>query len=278
MLTDDIFVIKSDGSRERFSFEKLERSLRHAGASEALAKEVSVHVQNEAVGNMSTYDIYRHAFEVLRKQSHQTATRYSLRRALLALGPTGFPFERFIGEILKRRGYQVLIGQIIRGHCAEHEVDVVAWNAQKLVMAEAKFHHELGYKSDLKVALYVKARFDDLQKGVYSFGGRKKLDEGWLITNTKFTERAISYSECAGVHLLGWNYPRTENLHHLIEETGLHPITSLTSLSEKEKQLLLAQGIVLCDNIRTETDKIRSLGFSKEVLERAISESNILCP
>lgn len=41
-------------------------------------------------------------------------------------------------------------------------------------MAEAKFHNELGIKSDLKVVLYVKARFDDLKENVYMYGKERK--------------------------------------------------------------------------------------------------------
>ena len=42
------------------------------------------------------------------------------------------------------------------GHCVEHEVDVMAWNENKLIIAEAKFHNAIGLKSDLKVALMLK--------------------------------------------------------------------------------------------------------------------------
>lgn len=278
MSESGIYVTKSDGARERFSFEKLRGSLRHAGASEALASEVSSHVEQEVVNGMTTSDIYRHAFSLLHGKERGTAVRYSLRRSLLALGPTGFPFEKFIGEVYKRKGYSVLLDQTVQGKCVDHEMDVVAWSDQKLIMAEAKYHHELAYKSDVKVALYVKARFDDLIAAEFSYGSRKRIDECWLITNTKFTEKAITYGECAGVRLLGWNYPRGANLHHLIEETGLHPVTCLTTLSDGQKRLLMEQGIVLCESIRHEREKLRSLGFDERLIEETEAESSVLCP
>lgn len=274
----DLFVVKSNGEREQFSFEKLRESLRRAGASEGAANEVSAHVRKEVVNGMTTSDIYRHAFSVLHSRERVAAVRYSLRRSLLELGPTGFPFEKFIAEVFKKRGYSVLLDQIVQGRCIDHEMDIVAWNDSKLMMVEAKYHHELAYKSDVKVVLYVKSRFDDLYASEFSYGGLKRLDEGWLITNTKFTEKAIRYAECSGVRLLGWNYPKENNLHKLIEETGLHPITCLTTLSDAQKKRLMEQGVVLCESIRNEKEKMRGLGFDDRLIEAAEAESSVLCP
>lgn len=278
MSEPNVFVVKANGEQERFSEEKLRTSLHHSGASERVAEEVAGHVASELVSGMTTGDIYRHAFSILHSKERKAAVRYSLRRSLLALGPTGFPFEKFIAEVYKRKGFSVLTDQTVQGKCVDHEVDVVMWNDAKLMMVEAKYHHELAYKSDVKVALYVKARFDDLYGGEFSYGGRRKLDEGWLITNTKFTEKAIQYGECVGVRLLGWNYPKEGNLHDLIETTGLHPVTCLTTLSESQKRTLMEQGIVLCESVRTEKARMRSLGFDERLIEEAESESNALCP
>src|SRR3989338_7792844 len=260
----DIFIVKSNGERERFSFDKLEASLVRSGANTELAKEVTAHVEKEAVNGMTTGDIYRHAFSILHARERSAAVRYSLRRSLLALGPTGFPFEKFVGEVLKRRGYQVLLDQTLLGHCVDHEMDIVAWNAEKLMMIEAKYHHELAYKSDVKVVLYVKSRFDDLYAASFSYGNRTKLDEGWLITNTKFTDKAIKYAQCSGVKLVGWNYPERGNLHDLIATAGIHPITCLTTLSFGEKQTLMEQGIVLCEDFIAQKAKLKALGWGDE--------------
>lgn len=279
MSSPDIEVIKIDGTKERFDQAKLQESLRRSGASERVASEVAAHIGRELVNGMTTSDIYRHAFSVLRDKQKKASARYSLRRSLLALGPTGFPFEKFIGEIFKKKGFSVLLDQMVHGRCVEHEMDIVAWNNEKLIMAEAKYHHELAYKSDLKVALYVKARFDDLYAAAsLTYGNRTKLDEGWLITNTKFTEKAIRYAECNGVKLIGWNYPEKGNLHDLVEETGVHPVTCLTSLSEGQKRALMEQGIVLCESIKSEKVKLRSLGFDEQLIAEMEAESKILCP
>jgi hypothetical protein len=190
------------------------------------------------------------------------AIKYSLRRALSELGPDGFPFEKYVAKIFQSWGYETLIDQNVLGICVPHEVDVVAWNKDKLIMVEAKFHNELALKSDLKVALYIKARFDDLKGNSFNYGGiTRTLDEGWLVTNTKFTDQAIRYGECNGVKMLGWNYPAKGNLQDIIEELHLHPLTCLISLSNSHKSALLKKGMVLCTDIYNNQNILAEIGI-----------------
>ena len=132
-----------------------------------------------------------------------------------------------------------------------HEVDVVAYNDKKLLMVEAKFHNELGTKSDLKVVLYIKARFDDLRGNVFNYGkSNRRITDSWLVTNTKFSSTAIHYGICQNLTMIGGNYPDKGNLQDMIENEGLHPITGLFSLSSADKRLLIKEGIVLSSNIK----------------------------
>ena len=219
---EKIFVVKTDGTRQEFDVRKLSASLAKAGASEVAREKIVSHISSEIKNGMTTNDIYHHAFELLRKLEKPVAERYSLKRALAALGPTGFPFEHFIADIFKAKGFETLTDQVVRGKCTAHEMDVVAWKEGELIMVEAKFHHEFGMKSDVKVALYVKARFDDLYGRVFSYGGKERaLTKSILVTNTHFTDKAMEYSECAGVALIGWNYPVRGNLHDMIIESGV---------------------------------------------------------
>ncbi|OHA20787.1 MAG: hypothetical protein A2849_02815, partial [Candidatus Taylorbacteria bacterium RIFCSPHIGHO2_01_FULL_51_15] len=240
-----VFIVKSDGTRQAFDGRKLEASLKKAGASLPVTEKIAGHIEREIEDGMSTSAIYRHAYELLHKFERPASARYSLKRAIAELGPSGFPFEKFVAELFKARGFETLTDQMVDGKCTNHEMDVVIWNENRLIMAEAKFHNEIGIKSDLKVALYIKARFDDLKGQKFMFGKERLLDEGLLITNTNFTTQAIKYSECSGVRLIGWNYPRSGNLHDLIEGEQLHPITCLSTLSSVEKKGLLDKGVVL---------------------------------
>lgn len=278
MAENKIYIIKTNGAKEEFSIAKLDDSLLRAGASTDVREKITRHISREIEDGMSTKAIYGHAFELLHKFERPVATRYSLKRAISDLGPSGFPFEKFVAEIFKAKGFETRTDEMVQGKCVDHEIDVVAWNENKLIMMEAKFHNELGMKSDLKVALYVKARYDDLKGREFLYGKSRHLDEGILITNTNFTEKAIQYSECAGAKLIGWNYPKVGNLHDMIEDAGLHPITCLTSLTVHEKRSVMDKGLTLCRNVRDGGEILASAGLSKDSIAKAVEESAYLCP
>jgi hypothetical protein len=274
MSIEPVYVVKSDGTREPFDVSKLTHSLKRAGASSKAVGEVLNHIDAHVSQDITTHEIYKHAFELLHKFDHPVALKYSLKRAIQELGPSGFPFEDFIAEIFRAQGYEAVSGQMVKGFCVEHEVDVVAWNDEKLIMVEAKFHNELGVKSDLKVALYVKARFDDLRKMKFNYGGKQReLNEGWLVTNTKFSSSAIEYGSCqGGLTMIGWNYPPKGNLNDMIIEAKLHPLTCLVSLNGREKKMLLDQGVVLCKTIFENQQLLSDIGLSPEESKKVLEE------
>jgi hypothetical protein len=273
MISKPIYIIKADGGSELFDIQKLKFSLKRAGTSEKVVNEIVDHIGAELKDGMTTRDIYRHAFEMLHKQEKPIAIKYSLKKAVLELGPSGFPFEKFIAEIFKVKGYKTLTGQVVQGFCVEHEVDIIAWNKEQLIMCEAKFHNEPGMKSDLKVALYVKARFDDLRQMTFKYDRERKLDQGWLITNTKFSKTAIEYGTCqGGLVMIGWNFPPKGNLHDMILEAKLHPLTCLTSLKSNYKKALLDTGIVLCKTILENKSILKDINMKDNEIEKVLEE------
>ena len=275
---EQIYITKASGDRELFDSKKLLRSLEHSGASPEAAQEVADHITRELKDGMSTTYIYRHAFSILRKIEQQpVAARYSLRRAILELGPTGFPFEVYVPEIFSGLGYETAVGQMIEGKCATHEVDMVAHKEDRCIGAEIKFHNSLGIKTDLKVALYVHARFEDIKGKICSKEGVSGKDEGWLITNTKFTKNAIAYSRCADLTLLGWNYPKKGNISDLIKETAVYPITTLSTLTRVEKTALLGVGVVLCKDLENDREVLTRAGVIASKIATVIEESQALC-
>jgi hypothetical protein len=245
-----LYITKASGQKEPFVREKLERSLARSGAGQALVREIADEVQKKIASEMPTEEIYRMAFGFLRARSADHASRYSLKRALLELGPSGHPFEVFVSEILKSRGYRVEVGRVLSGFCIKHEVDIVAKKDDKHLMTEVKFHNQLGRKTDVRVALYTHARFDDLREACEKQPGHEEEIHGaLLVTNTKFTTDAIRYSKCAGLQLLGWDYPAEDNLQSLIEKPKLYPITCLASLPASAKRQLINRGVVLCRDL-----------------------------
>ena len=262
-----ISITKSDGTRELFEEEKLINSLRKVGASGDTIDQIIDDVAKDMWDGMPTSDIYTRAFALLKKYSVGTAIKYSIRRALIELGPEGFPFERFVARIFQNWGYSSVTDQALMGSCVEHEIDVVAWKDQDLAMVEAKFHNEFGIKSDLKVALYVKARYDDLADNFFDYGGAKrKLTERWLITNTKFTEKAIAYGECKDLKMVGWNYPAKNNLHEIIEQNGLHPITCIAALSHQQKKDFIGKNVLTCIDIVARPEVLKEIGVKDEII------------
>lgn len=275
---EQIYITKANGDRELFDAKKLSLSLKHSGATDLAVQEVIDHIVKELKDGMSTTYIYRHAFSLLRKIEQQpVAARYSLRRAILELGPTGFPFEDYIAKIFSGLGYSTATEQMIEGKCATHEVDMIAHKGNRCIGAEIKFHNSLGIKTDLKVALYVHARFEDIKGNICSKGDRSGEEEGWLITNTKFTKNAIAYSRCAGLTLIGWNYPQRGNLSDLIQETAVYPITTLSTLTHTEKTALLEVGVVLCGDLASNKEALARAGVATSKIATVIEESQALC-
>lgn len=275
-----INVKKADGQVEAFSAEKLRTSLRSAGAKPSSVEAVVKEIESSFKGRTaSTSQIYKKAFSALRKvEIPATAARYSLKRAVLDLGPSGFPFEYFLTEIFKTKGYKTETGTILVGGCGIHEVDVVAVNDREVIAVEAKFHNKLGFKTDMKVLLYVAARFVDLEKS--NFDKRKKTGmtgRGMIITNTDFTSNALSYAQCVGVEVISWSYPRKGNLHDMIEEAGLHPLTCLTTISDAHKKALLERGTVLCKMIQNDVEQLSKVGMTQNKISAVLEEAALVC-
>ena len=272
-MSTEKYIKKISGELEVFNKEKLIVSLQKAGASMFVAEDVANKIELKLKEGMPTSMIYTQAFKLLRKVETHPAVRYSLRRSIANLGPTGFPFEDYIGEIFKAKGYKVINDLIVQGKCVEHEIDIVAYNDDHLIMTEIKFHNQLMLKTDVKVALYIKARFEDLKDMEFNIDGKmRKMTQGLLLTNTKFTENAIQFGSCSGVNMIGWNYPIKGNLHDLIEETGLHPLTCLTTLSGREKKFLLEKEIVTCKSLIAKPDILKEMQLSDGRITRVLKE------
>lgn len=245
-----ISVRKASGELEAFSEEKLYISLKNAGAGDSLIKWVIEHIKPQLKQGITTRKIYREAFKLLRRKTGTLAARYSLKQAIMELGPTGFPFEKFIGELLKRMGYNTLTGQVIQGKCVTHEVDVVGWNDQMQILVECKYHNTPGTICSVQVPLYIQSRFLDV-KAVWEQmpENKEKNYRGWIVTNTRFSGDASDYGKCAGLHLVGWDYPRAGSLKELVETTLMFPVTVIPGLNKKQKQTLIQQDIILCSEL-----------------------------
>lgn len=264
-------VIKATGEKEAFNEQKVINSIRRARIPESLHHEVLQHVRSKLYEGISTEEIYRHILEYLDQSSHPgIRSRYSLKESIMMLGPTGYPFEDFVSRILEVHGYTTQVRQILRGKCVSHEVDVIAKKDGKSSMIEIKFHNSTGTRSEVQVALYTYARFQDVQTN-YDFS------DVWLVTNTKATIDAITYGQCMGMKVISWSYPEQGSLRDLIESARLHPITIIHSLSQSHKASLLQNHVVLCKDILRDKSVLEMINLSAEEREKVISEVTAIC-
>ncbi|WP_452227853.1 MULTISPECIES: restriction endonuclease [unclassified Lacinutrix] len=273
-----IYIKKSNDEIELFSFEKLRQSLQSAKASKELVETIVKRMQPDIYDGMSSNEIYKKAFSLLKEQNKVSASRYSLKRAIFDLGPTGFPFERLVGALLKEKGYKTKVSVILNGACVTHEMDVLAEKDGNVYAIECKFHSDAKATSNVKVPLYINSRFLDIQEQWNSNSDNKThLKQGWLVTNTRFTEDAINYAKCVGLTLLSWDYPKNNGLKANIDSLALYPVTALTTLNKKEKHQLIELDVILVKELINATEKMKNIGLSDLRMQRVLTEVKKLC-
>lgn len=265
-------IRKASGKIEEFSKEKFERSLRRAGASKQVIQAITEEI--ERIKPKSTRELHRIAQYLLTRQELPVAGRYNLKRALMALGPAGYPFEEYIAQVFNNLGYKTEVGAHIQGKCVEHEIDVIMQKENIYRMVECKFHNGPGLKSDVKVTLYVHARFLDLQNNPNS---HLDFDEVWLVTNTTFTTQAEQYAACENIKLLSWNKGPEMSLAHMIDTLGLHPVTTLSGLSKRHKRQCIKHGFLLCKDVDQHRKLLHRLKLSDEEINQLEKEAHEIC-
>jgi Holliday junction resolvase-like predicted endonuclease len=261
-----VTVIKANGERQVFDEQKVIRSIQRAGIPLGLQEKVLNHVKEKLHENIRTGEIYHHITEFLEKSDvPYTRSRYSLKESIMMLGPSGYPFEDYIAKILDHHGYTTQVRQVLQGNCVTHEVDVVAEKEGKRSMVEVKFHNNPGTRTEIHVSLYTKSRFEDVAR-------KQRFEDAWIVTNTKVTSDAITFAECSGMKIISWSYPEGDSLRDMIEESKLHPITSLTTLSLTNKQYLLQEHTVTCLDIAQNPSVLEILPLSKDERQKALDE------
>ncbi|MGO2101647.1 MAG: ATPase [Psychroflexus halocasei] len=278
MKTSEILVKKSSGNLERFNIKKLKTSLKRSMATDGEIKIITNKIIPLLSDGISTKKIYKKAFTELKKLNRVSASRYSLKKAIFDLGPTGFPFERLISTLLQHNGYKTKVGEVLKGKCISHEVDVLAFKNGNTYAVECKFHSIKKSISNVKVPLYINSRFIDIKERWENDDNENtSLKQGWLVTNTRFSSDAVQYSKCVGLHLLSWDYPENNGIKHNIDKYALYPITTLTSLTKHEKNLIIENNIILTKELYATPEILNKIGVSNVRKKRIISEVKYLC-
>lgn len=263
-------VTKVDGTTEIYNEDKIRTSATRVGVPEGLQDQMLQSIRDRLYDGIKTNEIFQMIKEFLQhSESPYLAMKYNLKDALSQLGPSGYPFEKYVSLLLTEVGYVTKINQIVAGACITHEVDVVAEKDNITYFIEAKFHKNQSQRTDVRVALYIKARYDDIKAN--------RLDgqtRPWIFTNTRFSTDAIKYSVCRNIRLTSWGYPKGEGIMELIEHTGLHPITIIEDLSEADKLRLLNSGVVTCKQL---LDKSTHSLVSKSVIDSIVPQLEKIC-
>lgn len=267
-----MYIRKSDGTEQEFQEEKLAQALERARITGSTQQEIVRDVSRMIHPGTSTGQVHDRVLHALEARDPLAAARYHLKRAMLHLGPTGFPFEVYFSRLMQSYGWKTEVGARVPGKCVLHEVDIYAKRNGETRAVEAKYHNTAGGRTDVKVALYVHARHLDLQ-------AKDPGTIGMLVTNTTFTSDAIAYGECVEMKMKAWNYPANMGLAHYIEELQLYPVTVFPQLPPQAIGTLMKHRFVLAKDLcELPATSFRQYGFSSATsLQHFQSLAHQLC-
>ncbi|HKM93480.1 MAG TPA: ATP cone domain-containing protein [Prolixibacteraceae bacterium] len=274
----NVMVRKASGEEEKFSTKKLIASLERAGADFDVIDHIVNDVHSWIFDGVTTRKIYDRAFSLLRSNKFATASRYGLKKAILEMGPTGYPFEHLISRVMELGGYSTQTGIVVDGFCVTHEVDVIATKNKQQVLVECKYGQSAGRVVSVKVPLYIHSRVNDIirkRQTLPEFEGFSF--QGCIATNTRFTTDAIDYAKCNNMWLLAWDYPVGQGLKDIIDRERIYPITVLNNLNKAQKQQLMEVGVVVCRQIHAEPKVLDSLQLTSRKLSALLNEVKNIC-
>jgi hypothetical protein len=270
-------IVKHSGNIVDYNPEKLKLSLLKSGASNQEVETILQTIEGEIYEGISTKQIYKMAFSLLKKASHSHAARYNLKEAIRLLGPAGFFFEKYIARLFAEEKYQTLTNFLLQGKCVSHEIDVLIKKDNLISMVECKFHMGKDANSDVKIPMYILSRFNDLRDKKHTIYTRNDiLSKCWIVTNNRFTSDAIAFAKCSKLDLLSWNYPEKDNLKTKNDTNHLYPVTCLTTLSLAEKDKLLVMDVILVKEIINNSECLERIGLSSNRIKNVLKEASEL--
>ena len=271
-------IVKHSGDIVDFNPEKLKNSLLKSGAGKQEVETILQAIKSQIYDGISTKQIYKMAFALLKKTANSHAARYNLREAIRLLGPAGFFFEKYIARLFASEHYETVTNLTLQGKCVSHEIDVLVKKNHAIAMVECKYHVGRDAASDVKVPMYILSRFNDLKERQHAiFDKKDSILKCWIVTNNRFTVDAIDFAKCSGLNLLSWNYPEDNNLKTKNDNRYLYPVTCLTTLSISEKEKLLILDVILVKEIIHNSDCLEKIGLSPNRIKNVLKEASELC-
>ncbi len=254
-MKQQVLIRKATGELENFDPGKLADSLRRAGADESSVEEITESIETWLEDGVTTRKIYSRAHSLLSRHKKSASARYKVKQALMELGSSGYPFEHFVGELFKKQGYEVEVGQILEGCSITHEMDVIATANGVQHLVECKHSQMQGKYVSIQTPLYVHSRVNDIvnkRRGNDAY--RNLTFYGWVASNTRFSSDSMQYANYYGLKLLGWDYPAGQGIKDLIEREKIYPITVLANLAAGNRDYLIESGVVTCNELKDHFD------------------------
>ncbi|GAA4793412.1 hypothetical protein GCM10023231_22120 [Olivibacter ginsenosidimutans] len=267
-------VRKYTGELVDFDLDRLKGSLLKSGASEETVEAIWDKMSRSVFNGITTRQLYKMAFQLLKQQRHSLAARYSLKKALRDLGPTGYLFEKWVARLFEYMHYQTVTGLILEGNAVSHEVDVAAQKEDELLLIECKFRNTVDAKVNVTNPMYFLSRFVDLKEKSFNFFGKStKFNQPWLITNAYLTKDAIDFANYYKIHLLSWDYPEGNSIKNRVDHAGLYPLTCLTSINASEKEKLMSAHYMLVKDILDNPASLDSLEATPQRVNKIYNEA-----
>lgn len=265
---------KRSGHKEHFSIQKITRSLERAGADSALAQRVAHQVAGVTKRGETTEHVYKRAKRYLKNTHPVIGARFTLREAIARLGPAGYDFEKFTMLLFREYGHKARLPEILQGKCISHEIDVMVEKDGVRGVVECKLRKDVGVYINIKETLAAWARFIDLRDGG-RVGNCEKIDNIWMVTNSRFSTDSLIFGKCKKMKLLSWDTPREMPLPAYIDSKNLYPITILSSIQQHYLKVLSRCDILLLKDLvkYNYRDLSRNTGLNKSQLEPLITEA-----
>jgi hypothetical protein len=269
---ETIFLKKITGKTEPFNRKKLRDSLFCAGLEANQTDSIIEEVMPKIECGMSTTRVHNMAFKVIRKESKVMAANYRVKRSILELGPTGFPFETLCSELFKAKGFKTDVSLDVEGSLVKHEVDIYAEREDLKLMVECKFHNSREKKNDIKTVLYINSRAEDIRRNPNA----PKFDKYAICTNTHFSKDALRYAEGMGIELISLNKDPKYSMVDAIIEHKVYPITCLKTIKKKTVGPLLKRNIVVISHLEKNLSVMKDYDYTDEEIGKISNEIRTL--
>lgn len=231
-MTEKIYVIKQNGSRQLYDPSKLIASVFGAGVPQPLVGKVIKAVEAQMYDNIPTAKLYQLVWSEIDNLDQELPSKLYRIRELLAQTDSEV-FEKIISDIFVWKGYRCHWNVIVPGFCTTHQIDIIVEKNQEKFLVEVKRHKGFHRDTGLGDVVEMWGRLLDINQRLRQ---EKKLEYkgAILVTNTKYSDHARQFSQCRNLGLLGWrwntidlNSPKDRGLEKIIIDIGQRKIIDL---------------------------------------------------